>query len=137
MSATGTGAAEALCAIHARAVDSGDQFVGRSALYLVLCVSLSKAGATPASPGSRSGLQGSERLAGLGWLDADQKRHLEPLPVAVDFIEADLPQPRKGALRAAMNGLRVSSEAKRGSGYIQSSGRRTRSPGREFAPYPA
>ena len=32
-----------------------------------------------------------------GRLDADEQRHLEPLPVAVDVVEADLAQP--GELR--------------------------------------
>jgi hypothetical protein len=29
----------------------------------------------------------------LGRLDADQQRHLQPLPVAIDIVEADHAQP--------------------------------------------
>jgi len=61
------------------------------------------AGATPVRLG-----RASRVLAALGnrrrsreWLpglDGDEERHLEPLPVAVDVVEAELAQPRQLAL---------------------------------------
>src|SRR6266542_2243173 len=38
------------------------------------------------------------RLTGLGWLDGDEERHLEPLPVAVDVVETPVAQPSELAL---------------------------------------
>jgi hypothetical protein len=52
---------------------------------------------------ARPGPGGSSELvaalcSGSDWLHADKKGHLEPLPVAVDVIETELPQPSELSL---------------------------------------
>jgi hypothetical protein len=50
------------------------------------------------SPCTSRGSPTGTAANGLGRLDADEKRHLEPLPVAVDVIETQCTQPYELAL---------------------------------------